>query len=517
MFRLVPSGLQLTFRLQLRRIQLNMRNAAECRQIVHVFERRGMEFQEQKPRTARPGTARPSTDASKSRPLTLQSNSPYFASPAPTAARPSPFTLQSVEAGSLSQLRSPSPNPPSTRFTGSFEKSGAVSQEMPPPPLFRRDEASAPREAIPTRPTTAQIYRSYTTPSQASQYDEPETSAQPTALAHERPSSASQTTFLEAIRREVEEYNTPPQTTSNNALSAASGQPDRNENWSSGTVDPVNLALLSSDHSEPRSVTARPSTPATMFFTETLEHEIPPRRELPFPRPDSRRSASDKSSSRPATSALTLPPLPKPTPAKAGSKSSSKSNSASPTKDSSPPRPATTSPLKRSFVAYQDEPPRPDQALNTAGQNMPADGFPTKKPSSPFRTESQTTSTNKPSRMDELLARKKPLAGRSTNMSVPRLNSLADAPHEIESPPSTAKSPEKRTSPGHEFVSNAYAAIRSPTRHPEEASLEEYAAQSREDREATIDEFMVANLENPGFTKLCEDVENCWRRIALGL
>lgn len=52
---------------------------------------------------------------------------------------------------------------------------------------------------------------------------------------------------------------------------------------------------------------------------------------------------------------------------------------------------------------------------------------------------------------------------------------------------------------------------------PREVSLEEYATQSLQDRQAALDEFMVENLENPAFTKLCEDVENCWRRMALGL
>jgi hypothetical protein len=51
----------------------------------------------------------------------------------------------------------------------------------------------------------------------------------------------------------------------------------------------------------------------------------------------------------------------------------------------------------------------------------------------------------------------------------------------------------------------------------ERASLEVYAAQSQEDRAAAMDDFVMANLENPAFTKLCEDVENCWRRFALGL
>jgi hypothetical protein len=51
----------------------------------------------------------------------------------------------------------------------------------------------------------------------------------------------------------------------------------------------------------------------------------------------------------------------------------------------------------------------------------------------------------------------------------------------------------------------------------EQQSLSSYAAQNVIDRRAILDEFMVAHLKDPAFATLCEDVENCWRRIALGL
>jgi hypothetical protein len=47
--------------------------------------------------------------------------------------------------------------------------------------------------------------------------------------------------------------------------------------------------------------------------------------------------------------------------------------------------------------------------------------------------------------------------------------------------------------------------------------LANYASQSREDRQAVLDEFMVSKLEDPNFAVLCEDLDSCWRRIALGL
>ena len=125
--------------------------------------------------------------------------------------------------------------------------------------------------------------------------------------------------------------------------------------------------------------------------------------------------------------------------------------------------------------------------------------------------------SRKPSRIDELLSTRKVHIERS---KMPRMDSLADAPHEIVSPPATAvpssKSPDGKGS-AKDFTIKACAAIQSSSARVEGTSLEQYAGQSCEDRLAALDDFMVENLENPAFTTLCEDVENCWRRFALGL
>jgi hypothetical protein len=124
--------------------------------------------------------------------------------------------------------------------------------------------------------------------------------------------------------------------------------------------------------------------------------------------------------------------------------------------------------------------------------------------------------------MDQLLGRKMPLAERSPNA---RLNSLADAPHGVVSSPPGIAQPPRRPENLQEGPSKASADF---TIHPlgnaytitntdESSALTGYAAQSREDRAATLDEFMASKLEDSSFTTLCEDVENCWRRIALGL
>lgn len=62
-----------------------------------------------------------------------------------------------------------------------------------------------------------------------------------------------------------------------------------------------------------------------------------------------------------------------------------------------------------------------------------------------------------------------------------------------------------------------YAAVAAGSDDCEHSSLSAYAAQGHDNRLAVLDEFMVQHLNDPAFTTLCADVENCWRRIALGL
>lgn len=131
--------------------------------------------------------------------------------------------------------------------------------------------------------------------------------------------------------------------------------------------------------------------------------------------------------------------------------------------------------------------------------------------------------------MDELLYGKRTLSMRKDHTAIPRVGSITDAPHEIESPPGSAVLRVQDTVPGHKLsastsanagdqsLNRAYTAVSALADPNNEASLEEYEALSLEDRKAVLDKFMMDMLENPAFTTLCEDVENCWRRIALGL
>lgn len=139
--------------------------------------------------------------------------------------------------------------------------------------------------------------------------------------------------------------------------------------------------------------------------------------------------------------------------------------------------------------------------------------------------------------MDKLLNDRKhflqPTAsGKASASKVPRLDSLADAPGEIDesyasNDPSPTKTLSQRDSMSpvrrpnaaqdHDPTVTAYAAVTSTAQSSGSSSLRRYVEQSLEDRQAALDEFMVQNLENPDFVRLCKDVENCWKRIALGL
>jgi hypothetical protein len=158
-------------------------------------------------------------------------------------------------------------------------------------------------------------------------------------------------------------------------------------------------------------------------------------------------------------------------------------------------------------------------------------------------------SFRRPSDLGELLRINNPLAERSPNSNkVTRMDSNADAPYELETPPGTASSPVKTSShtvtyspsrtDGRNVASpnksdshtrpvspvrptgplaRAPSTIGAPTDSGESAALADYASQSREDRQTVMDEFMVSKLEDPKFAVLCEDLDSCWRRIALGL
>ncbi|KAF2772377.1 hypothetical protein EJ03DRAFT_372124 [Teratosphaeria nubilosa] len=459
---------------QSRRLQLRLEDSAKCRHIVSVFERRGMQFQETRPHTARPGTATSIATATMDRPSTSHAN---------TSSTSSEQRPQSHDHANVSGLSSSAgPHSPTT----STSRPAWLVQGPPAPPLSARGEIAAPGNVMPDRPTTSQLHQPFTTPSQQSQSS---MDAMPhLASKTERPSSSSLLSTVEQIRNAVEDDSTLPHTSM-----PLANVPRPSEELSSGVFESVSSRPPSSDPARILTSTT------TMPPPESQEFELPPRRELPFKRPDSKRSDAGKgSSSKPSV-------LPKP------KRLTTQLNDTLRAENSAT-RPSTAVPQKRSFAAVEDAASRPQTSMGL--QSRTANRPPADEPDKSLAARSKAAELpTQPRRMHELLNGREPLAQRSTNTQIPRVSSLVDAEHETD----PQYSPSKRQAVViHDPTTHVYAAIQA-TADPNAMSLEEYATQSWQDRQAALEQFMISNLENPAFAKLCEDIDNCWRKMTLGL
>ena len=463
---------------QARRVQFRLQSAQECSQMVRILEHRGMEFQQQRPRTGRPATAQSEADEAGARPLTTQTYSAKstFGPPA-VPHKPNPFNLQTLEAGGLS-----SQTPAGTRRTSHAEQT-----TLRQPSIIRTTD-----NAGPFRMSTTDTNRSMLAPVQAGL----------------------------------------------GSIAAGAAQSDmaydlHNSGRSQMTSSPARPATTS---------LYQPSAPASLRLPDTFEHEMPPRRELPFKRPGSHSSAS----SRPSTSTKSAIHS---TTGADNSEPTVASSTLSPAKNTSTHRPATASPLKRPIAPSYLEPTKKALAVEMRPQTQGSLFTSASSSLKPTSASTNDGSFRRPSDLGELLRNSKPLAERSPNNNrVTRMDSTADAQYELETPPGTSSSLNKANA--HAVVSsspskiNGHAAT-SPSRPANytasglpmkltdplarissvvqgpvdgaDSALADYASQSREDRQAVLDEFMVSKLEDPNFAVLCEDLDSCWRRIALGL
>jgi hypothetical protein len=516
--------------------------------MVGILERRGMEFQQQRPRTGRPSSARPETAGSEARPLTTQTysaNGPIGAASVPP--KPSPFRLQALEAGGLSsQLpgdaskttvasQTPLRQPSSVRTFNDARQQIPAFATMPPVDTSRTmlafkqpdPDAAATQDALSGSALhafdTAMTYQMTTSPARqdaiSSPYDRPvlyetaNTDARAMLTERERP------VFPQGMIHDDQVLPSGLHSTFTATNFTAGGR----------TIADHSTGLY------------QPSAPVSLRLPDTLEHEMPPRRELPFKRPGSHQSGS----SRPSTAAKSVSHS-----TAAGSSSEPTMASAtSPARTFGATRPSTASPLKRAIAPSHLEPVKKALAFEARPQSH-AGSLP--RVSSPPRSAYMTASEGsfrRPSDLGELIRINNPLAERSPNSNkVTRMDSNADAPYELETPPGTASSPVKTSS--HTVTSSpsrtdgrivaspdksdshtrpvsptrptgllarASSGVGAPTDSGESTALAEYASQSREDRQTVMDEFMVSKLEDPNFAILCEDLDSCWRRIALGL
>lgn len=471
--------LRLTF-FQARRVQFRLQSAQECSQMVRILEHRGMEFQQQRPRTGRPATARSEAEEAGARPLTTQTYSAKSTIEPPAVPKPNPSNLQTLEAGGLS-----SQTPAGTRRTSHAEQT-----TLRQPSIIRTTDNARPPPAFRT------------------------------------PTIDANRSMLASVQAGLDK------------TAAGVAQSDM-------TYDPNNSGRSHMTSSPARPATTglyQPSAPASLRLPDTLEHEMPPRRELPFKRPGSHQSVS----SRPSTSANSA------SHSTTGADSSERtvaSSALSPAINTSTHRPATASPLKRAIAPSHLEPIKKALAVEmrpqTQGSLCPSASSPLK----PAPVPTNNGSFRRPSDLGELLRNSKPLAERSPNSNrVTRMDSTADAQYELETPPGTSSSLSKAnaqavvssspsrtdgriaTSPSKSdnyTVSGPSTKTTDPLARASsvlhgsvggaDAALADYASQSREDRQAVLDEFMVSKLEDPNFAVLCEDLDSCWRRIALSL
>jgi hypothetical protein len=471
---------------------LKLKSAHDCASMIEILKRRGMEFQQQRPHTSRLSNARLGTFGSQERPLTVQSsysaNRAFVAPPDPI--KPSPIHMPVLEAGGLSSQCS--------QHFGNTASSFA----------FQRPQKQSLLQ-FPAHSTSLQEpIHSFTTHDTENSTPAPDLSRSNTAPFHRTMDNAA-TGYSDTSNQM---HMTATATSShgldkplNEHLSKASTLLSDQSNAQLETRD------IASSSTENRNSLYRPSLPPSLRMPETLEHEMPPRRELPFKRPGSHQS----SSSRPSTTSKSVyynanggssdPPM--------------VSSFSSPARKSDANRPATAaSSVKSAAASKKSQPVEKPQAIHARPQShasmlrKTSSGKTNAKVTKPAAPQS---TFRRPSDLGELLRITKSLSERSPNSNkVSRMDSTADAAYELDTPPGTSSSLSKVNAqsmnhPSDSSITQAGAA--------EAASLANYASQSREDRQTVLDEFMISKLEDPNFAVLCEDLDTCWRKIALGL
>ena len=496
-----------------------------------------MEFQQQRPRTGRPSSARPEAKAVGARPSTAQLYPAKGTFDVPAAPpKPSPFHLQTLEAGGLS-----SQTPVGVRRISNADQTTSWQ------PLTIRPTDDLRQQAHFCMPT---VDANHMLAPDQTELDTRVTHIAQSDVAHDPDNVARYQMTSSPTRMASSNAHDRPALhpdAHSRAMSPLAEQPPVNNGSQSSSVYHSAAAARTSTSDEyafaKRSTGLyQPSAPASLRLPDTLEHEMPPRRELPFKRPGSHQSTS----SRPSTSAKSASHS---TAGAGSSEPTVASSSLSPARNASAHRPATASPLKRVIAPSHLEPTKKALAVEKRPQTQ-ASLFPSaSSPPRPSYLSTNDGSVRRPSDLGELLRIAKPLAERSPNSSkVVRTDSTADAPYELETPPGTSSSPSRINAhtvvsslsrvhghvPNSHSKGDSYAApelsvqsttpaarpssvVGGPTDRAGSIALADYASQSREDRQAVLDEFMVSKLEDPNFAFLCEDLDSCWRRIALGL
>jgi hypothetical protein len=260
----------------------------------------------------------------------------------------------------------------------------------------------------------------------------------------------------------------------------------------------------------------RPSTAPIDWPSDMTRKMLPPRRELPFPKP----------SSSPAKSKM-LPPLPKPSYASEAAKPEKTVQESS--QISALPEKTIQAGITR--LTTPRGPTRFEPPASRLYNFQPSDDATTLDNESP-RYSDLSSSTMSPAIHQEVAASSDQLY-RSSASPVHFASSSSSPNNKLPSIPERSfyssldqiqsSSPSERRSerlahkqihqePEMQDVEMATAG--SPQQSAQDA-LRQYADQSDETRSEAITQFILASLEDDAFLKLCVDVEACWQRQVL--
>src|SRR5690242_883078 len=240
--------------------------------------------------------------------------------------------------------------------------------------------------------------------------------------------------------------------------------------------------------------TSRPET--ALLYERPDTAELPPRRELPFPRnslPTSSGSDHNRPCSRPSTGYMGPPPLPsrvsdlRPGSARAAGLDSELPPLRQPT--------MVTETTKKPSSQQRPHTPRPSsRGHSKSGQNLAI-----------FEDQSFSPASSSPRSYPTPVA---------TSPSAPRpfspISNGAENGHSLAPPFTFASSPatvskDQSDRALHSFVSSDTG-----------NALKAYAMQSDDARRAALDNFILKSLDNRDFLTLVEDMEANWARIGLG-
>ncbi|THZ65630.1 hypothetical protein D6C85_08332 [Aureobasidium pullulans] len=267
----------------------------------------------------------------------------------------------------------------------------------------------------------------------------------------------------------------------------------------------------------------RPSTAPIHWPSDMTRDLLPPRRELPFPKP----------SSSPAKTKM-LPPLAKPSyvseaskPAKAEKEKEAKTRSSPErhpsirpgiTRLETPQGPTRFEPPASRMYNFH---PNDDEMAVDSGVQMFSDKN--------TGTVSSETSPGTVANLDWYRSSASPVQFGSTSTdtmsSGPRINmspspeqNSYSSPEQMDlSSPSDRRS--QRLAQKHDQPQSEMQDIEMTTtiaqQQPAQNDLGRYAEQPDEVRMEAMNQFILANIEDDAFMKLCVDVESCWRRFAL--